>query len=277
MKTFMTQTMVLLLLLVPLYAIDTKMYIIVGSFSSEKLADAQLERVRSMMERQKDLIQLSEKYALTTSIKRSYAYHRIAIGPFDRRETLEPVMDQIRKTFADAFVSTYAVEQKLAMSTVEVIPKSTSEAIDTVTAETRPDNTAKRSSDTTVAKKKEVTSKSPSSSFVEVSIDIDPLLSTQIGSEMITGTNTDIGSQSVPTPQEDTTIDAWSRQKGSDQVAIETAAGGPYDPRQSPGTLMYQLFILVSFVALIIFLGYYLKKRWSSDHRSVLDIYDLEP
>lgn len=115
---FIIRSLLLFALLAPLYAADKKMYIIVGSFLSEKRAQARLAYLQEEMERQEYLVGLRDDYGFAYSIKRAGAYHRIAIGPFDDVDVLQPVIDKTRETYKDAFVSRYAPQTKAAVTAV---------------------------------------------------------------------------------------------------------------------------------------------------------------
>lgn len=99
------RSFLLLLLLLPLYGAQEKMYINVGSFTTHERANDYSLVIQKAMEQDRDIVSLriSNGFRYGTQV---YGYnHRTVIGPFTDLGVLKKVLKVAKQHAPDAFVS----------------------------------------------------------------------------------------------------------------------------------------------------------------------------
>lgn len=107
-------------LIIPLYAAQKEMYIIVGTFKSEARADAQLLALKDVMGKDAEIVDLRRSFGFDYVIKRSEEYNRVVITPFGDKDILQTVINTAREHYPDAYVGRYDTS-KITRSSADAI------------------------------------------------------------------------------------------------------------------------------------------------------------
>ncbi len=106
-------------LIIPLYAAQDEMYIIVGTFKSETRAEAQLLVLKDVMEKDTEIVDLRRSLGFDYVIQRSEEYNRVVITPFGDKDNLQTVINTAREHYRDAYIGRYSTS-KITQSSAEV-------------------------------------------------------------------------------------------------------------------------------------------------------------
>ncbi len=101
------QFFLIFFLMIPVYAAQEEMYIIVGTFKSETRADKQLLALKDVMGKHAEIVDLKRSLGFDYAIQRSSEYNRVVITPFGDKDILQTVIDTAREHYPDAYVGRY--------------------------------------------------------------------------------------------------------------------------------------------------------------------------
>ncbi len=94
----------IIFLLVPLYAAQKDMSIVVGTYKSNTTAATELLRLEKSMHKRADIVGLKQKYGFDYTLQRVGKFNRVVITPFKEMKVLERMLHILREQYHDAYV-----------------------------------------------------------------------------------------------------------------------------------------------------------------------------
>ncbi len=97
------RSFLIVFLLVPVYAAQKEMSIVVGTYQSKTTADAELQALKDVMS-DVNIVDLRETNGFGYSLQRVGKYNRVVIAPFKDKRVLQRMLYMAREHYRDAYV-----------------------------------------------------------------------------------------------------------------------------------------------------------------------------